>query len=316
MKNHLTAALILLILLSGFIACDDDDSTDSTSLNGTARFEITDAPIDDASVSAVFVTVTDVQVDGQSIEGFNTTTVDVLALQNGNTDLLASTELEAGSYSNVTLTLDFDTDANGNSPGCYVEENGGAIKHKLESTSNELTLAADVFIEASQQVTFVMDFDLRKTVQREDNQGDDYEFVSQSELEAGIRVVAESETGVISGTFSDMLSNSDKVVVYAYKTGEYNQSVETSGQGRSNIEFANAVSSAQIDANGNYSLHFLEEGEYELHYFSFEENSSGETELSASLTVDVIGSLNLNAINLSAQSTTSVNVVVTGFLPI
>lgn len=315
MKLFSPAVLALFTLLFAYSACTEDD-TDSSSTTGSVRFEITDAPIDDASVSAVFVTVTDIQVDGQSLQGFNKTTVNVLALQNGNTELLGNTDLEVGSYSDVTLVLDFEVDANGNSPGCYIQETGGTVKHKLESTSNELSLAADVLVEANQQATFVMDFDLRKTVTREDNQGDNYEFVSQSELEAGIRIVAESRTGVIAGSASDMISNSDKIVVYAYKRGEYNQNTEVSGQGQSNVEFANAVSSAQVDANGNYSIHFLEEGDYELNFLSYRENSAGEMELNGSLSVDVVGSLNLGAINVSAQSSTSVDVIVTGILPL
>jgi len=309
--NSMLASAFLVSLLSLF-ACTEDDNTNS--VQGTARFELTDAPIDDADVSAVFVTVADVKIDGQSIEGFNKTTVDVLSLQNGATELLGTAQLEAGSYNNVSLVLDFESDVNGTAPGCYVEEAGGNVKHKLESASNELTLAANVVVEANQQATFVMDFDLRKTIKREDNQGGNYDFVSRSEMESGIRVVSKTETGIIRGSCRDNTSNSDKIVVYAYKAGTYNRSSEVSGQGASSIEFANAASSAQVDANGNFQLHFLEEGDYEVVFCSYEENASGEMELQGTLLLDLAGSLNLSAISVGAQSTVDVDVSVTGIL--
>jgi len=47
---------------------------------------------------------------------------------------------------------------------------------------------------------------------------------------------------------------------------------------RSNIEFSNAISSSSLDANGNFELHFLEEGDYQINYCSYEENSTIEIE--------------------------------------
>ena len=161
-----------------------------------------------------------------------------------------------------------------------------------------------------------MDFDLRKCIKREDNQGDNFEFVTTSELESGIRIVNKNNTGVIRGTCDDNISNSDKIVVYAYKRGAYNRNNEVSGQGSSSVEFANAESSAQVDANGSYQLHFLKEGDYEIVYCSYEENTNGEMELQGTLQVSLIGSLNLGSISVDAQSTTTLDVAVTGLLPI
>jgi hypothetical protein len=119
MQQKVIFLMALLVLSLGWTACDDDDDN-MEAASGELSMEITDAPIDDRQVEATFVTITDLRLDGSSVEGFQQTTVDVYALQNGRTELLANTEVEADSYQTIELDLDYDTDAEGNSPGCYV----------------------------------------------------------------------------------------------------------------------------------------------------------------------------------------------------
>ncbi|MFT4536597.1 MAG: hypothetical protein ACJA1A_000935 [Saprospiraceae bacterium] len=297
-----------------FFSCQNND--DSNELQGSVKFEITDAPIDDANVKGAFVTIAEIKVDGEAIEGFNKTTIDVLAYQNGDTKLLANSDLDAKSYSEVTFVLDFETDASGNSPGCYVEEQEGNVKHKLTSASNEITINHNFEVAAESQSEFVVDFDLRKCIKKEQNSNDKYEFVLKSEMEAGIRVVSKSKVGIIKGNCDDLFSSSDKVVVYAYQKGTYQRDTEVQGQGQSNIEFSKAETSSSLDANGNFELHFLEEGEYEIHYCSYEENSDGEMELKGTLEVNVLGALDLGAISVGASASVEINVLVTGLLSI
>lgn len=64
-------------------------------------FKMTDAPVDNANVGAVFVTVSDIKVEGISLEGFNKTTFDLSTLINGQTKTLGNPQMEAGSNSNV-----------------------------------------------------------------------------------------------------------------------------------------------------------------------------------------------------------------------
>src|SRR5258706_16088451 len=87
---------------------------------GDAEFQITDAPSDDASIKSVFVTVTDIKVDGKSVSGFTKQTIDLKAYQEGNTKVLGTGTVDAKAYSTVLLVLDADADAAGASPGCYV----------------------------------------------------------------------------------------------------------------------------------------------------------------------------------------------------
>lgn len=306
--------LFLIVAVIGFTSCNDDD--DDNQLTGTARIEVTDSPIDDASVEGAFVTISEVRVNGEQLEGFNKTTIDLLAYQNGETDLLEMAELETGAYSNITLVLDHETDENGDAPGCYVEDDNGQ-KHALISSAQEIHLNHDFDIEQDQRTDLVIDFDLRKCITRDDSGSDDYEFATESEMESGIRVVHRDNAGVIEGDCMDAISQSDKVIVYAYKKGEYDRDTELNGQGQSNIRFSNAVTSSEADGSGTYELHFLEEGEYELQYVSYrDQDSDGEYELQGTLDVDVLSSIDINSVNVDAATTTTVNVEVTGLIPL
>ncbi len=315
MNNLKISLFILSILLMNLTSCEliNDEEKDS---KGEVSIEITDAPIDDAKISGAFVTITEIKADGKSIEGFNKTTLDLMAYQNGATKLLSNTNLDIGSYNNITLVLDEQTDANGNAPGCYVFDVTTNTKHQLTNVSNQIVLNHNYNIEKDNKTNLVIDFDLRKCIKRAENSSNSnqYDFVSTTEMQNGIRVVNKNSVGIIKGNCNQMLNSSDKIVVYAYKKGTFNQNTETQGQGQSNIEFANAVSSATVDINGNYELHFLEEGEYELHYCTYEENNSNQMELSGMLIVDVFGSLNLNSIRVNSSTTLEVNVIATGVI--
>jgi len=59
-----------------FTACSENSNEPMGQ--GEVQFEITDAPIDDANVKSVIVTVADVKVDGQSLSGFTKQTIDLM----------------------------------------------------------------------------------------------------------------------------------------------------------------------------------------------------------------------------------------------
>lgn len=281
---------------------------------GTMRVEMTDAPIDDANVEAVFVTVADLKVDGASVEGFSKATIEVSALQNGLTELLCNTQLDAGAYSKIALVLDYAADESGAAPGCYVVDTGG-LKHQLLSQAGEIVIDHDFAIESGQQTDLVLDFDLRKCLVKEEGGADGYDFVTKAELEQAVRVVAKANCGIVKGACSDLLTGSDKIVVYAYKKGEFSKELEVQGQGESQVQFANAVTSAAVGADGKFELHFLEAGEYELHFCAYEENANGEMELQGLLALNVLNSINLGSITVGASASVTVEVLVTGLLP-
>jgi hypothetical protein len=279
-----------------------------------ASVEITDGPSDDVNVKAVFVTVADVKIDGKSWSGFQgKTTFDLAAYQKGQTKILGNGALDAKSYSQIVLVLDTETDASGNAPGCYVQD-AGNVKHKLEgSASKEIAVAGNFTAAAATTNNLVLDFDLRKALTYKSGSNTDYAFVTDAELSAAIRLEEKTATSTIKGTCNDAISASDKIVVYAYKKGSYDVSVEKQGQGTSQIQFKNAVSSATVAQDGSFQVSFLEKGNYELHFISYKNTGSdGKLEAKGELQLTLTGSLDL--LNLALDTTTNVNLnlLVTG----
>ena len=313
MKNYLKISGLALIALVGMMSCSKNDDAAMEGESYNTSFEVTDAPIDNAEVEAVFVTITNVSVDGKSLEGFNATTVNLAALVNGKTEALGNLDLQAKSYSSIVFELDFDKDVNGDAPGCYVEKANGE-KDALVATSNKITINDTFEVLANATNVIVIDFDLRKTIKEEkDGLSSDFNFVTMAELTAGIRTVNAELTGKISGSANDANNTSDKIIVYAYEKGTFNADVETQGKGESEVTFANAVTSAEVKGlSGSYSLDFLEEGEYELIFASYKEDDNSEFYFNALLNVESTTGLNLGAIEVSSALQISANVTVTG----
>ncbi len=322
MKHFLTGALLLTGLVF-FTNCKDDDDGLSGS-TGSVQFEITDGPIDDTNITAAFVTISAIEVDGETLDMTTNQTIDLMAYQNGETKILGMMDLETDTYNEVKLVLDCGTDTTGNSPGCYVLTKDGT-KHNLQVGSDskfDLEIETGSFeVMDSATTNVVLDFDLRKAIRYEDSPTSDdrFDFVTESELEDAIRIVAKAEAGMIEGSVSDDLGIvGDKIVVYVYEKGSFDRSEEIDGQGESEIQFKNAVASAAVDAQGNYTLAFLEEGDYEIHVFGYEDSDSdGEMELMGELSLDLLGNLglDLNDISVGSNATVELSLLVTGILP-
>lgn len=319
-KNRI---ILLFFILSGtllFQNCTKDED-DNPGVSGTISLEITDAPVDDANVQGVFVTIAEVKLDGKTFEGFQTKqTIDLMAYQNGNAKLLGAGEMEARSYSNITLVLDQEQDSAGNAPGCYVLTNDGK-KHNLSaasSASNEITFSSAAFeVEKDGQTDLVIDFDLRKTITREGNSSEtDYAFTTETELKNGLRWVKKMEAGKVEGECQDGSLFSDKIIVFAYKKGTFDKNVETSGQGASNIVFSNAITSVEVQSNGQFELNFLEEGEYDLFFAGYKDtDSDGVFELEGNIVLDLLSGSDVTTVSVDANASVSLNVVATGLLP-
>lgn len=314
------SAFTLLLMLFTFAACEKEDTTGPDDVMGSLSVEITDAPIDDASVEGVFVTVTEVKIDGQAIEGFEPKTIDIKAYQEGKVALLAATDLAAKTYSSISLVLDHTTDAAGNAPGCYVMTTDGTKEALMlgAATTTELTLnGQNITIEDSQMTEVVIDFDLRKAIKREGQNA--YDFVAGSELAASLRVVAKASAGTIAGTVSNWDTYADKVIVYAYEKGSLDVNAETQASGDGQLKFTNAITSVEAKGDGSFELHFLESGDYELYFAGYnDDDQDGQFELAGSLSVDLdlLGDLDLGLVSVTANSSTRVDLSVIGLLPL
>ncbi len=280
-KLSLSALLVGAVLL--FQGCSKNDNAMGS---GDAEYQITDAPIDDANVNGVFVTISDVQVDGKSISGFTKQTIDLKAYSEGNTKLLGTSHLDAKSYSNLTLVLDNNTDASGNSPGSYVLSDG--TKYKLSNNATTSIVINNSWnVTKNAKSTVIIDFDIRKAIHAMSDAAVRYNFVSNDNLQSSVRIVNQDKAGTISGTYSEQVNtNADKIVVYAYKKGTYNAGTETTAQGDDAIMFKNSVTSAEVKGSltaKTYKLAFLEAGDYELHFVSYKKDENNHFVLQSAL---------------------------------
>jgi hypothetical protein len=317
--NHLKTFGLFVVACCALLlsACGDDEVG-----KGDVEFEITDAPIDDASVDAVMVTIADVKVNGTSVSGFSKQTINLKAYQDGNTKLLVKAlQLDARTYSNLTLVLDLDHDVAGNTPGCYVRTVDNT-KYKLRTTTTgilDLAITKSWSVAANATSKVVLDFDLRKSITYSSSTEQRYRFVSDANLTNSIRVVAKSTAANIAGTYQESVnSGADEVVVYAYKKGSFNLNTETQAQGEDQVLFANAVSSTMVKSSlsGNsFTLALLEAGEYELYFAKYEDDGSGELEFKALLKSQMtVNGTASSSVMLSANFTANVSTNITGLL--
>ncbi len=311
-------AVITLVSAVLFVQCTKDDDTDSAE-KGTLTVKITDAPSDDLNIQGTFITVTDVKIDGQSVEGFNKQTIEISAYRNGNAKLLVSEEVAAKSYSQITLVLDQETDASGNAPGCYVltEDN---TKHNLfaeANTSGEVAVSKAFEVTQNAETSVVIDFDLRKAVVRnqESSGNNQYRFVTSAELKNAVRVVNEDECGEVTGDVSNFTAANAQAYVFIYRKGDFNATAESAGSGSSNVKFSKAVTSAKVEADGSYKLSFLEEGDYEVHLASYSKTGDNQFTFNGLLNANsTISGLLLNNISVSAQSSVDLDIEILSLL--
>jgi hypothetical protein len=304
-----SVAFLSATLLFLFTACKKDVVPGAT---GQLNVEITDGPIDDPSVKGVFITVADVQINGHSFHGFSgKKTINLLDFQQGKVQQLGVGNLDVSEYQNITLVLDPQTDASGNSPGCYVLTDDNLL-HPLTTTNYDIEISTDFDISEGQRTDLVIDFDVRKAIQYQDGGADRFDFVTASELQSAVRVLHKNTTGNIAGTCQNAIINADKIIAYVYKKGDYDREVEMDAD--NGITFKNAVTSAVVGSDDKFRLAFLEAGQYELHFGAYKVNdNNGQSEMLGTLLLE--SAANLETIRLDANSEVQLEIVVIGILP-
>lgn len=302
-----SGALFLFMMMT--VSCSkSEDEAAPTAEGYETTFEVTDAPIDNANVKGAFVTITNVKVNGEVMPNFQPTKVDLLALQGGATEAIGTMNLESGMTSSIVLELSTEAMAN------YILLEGDE-KKELVAESGEIVLTESAEVLASDDNVIVLDFDLRKMIVA-DAASNDFDFVSNTELQSSIRAVNEANSGRIEGQVSDAGDAAGKIVVYAYEEGTYTESeATTSSEGK--VRFSNAVTSSVVsEVDSSYSLNFLKEGEYELHFASYKENAEGEAVFEGMLEVQAAAGLGLDifGFTLDANSETQIDVAVVGLV--
>ncbi len=275
-KRILYLSLGLLISTIFSIQCTEDEISNPKA--GTLKLKITDAASDDKDIKGIFLTISKIKVNGKPVRNYVSRTIEISALRNGKTELLVNKELPAKMYTSITLVLSSTSNLSGNTAGCYVLTKDNTKHNLLTGNSEEIdiTVSKNFELLAGKETELVIDFDLRKAIIRNQSQNIKYQFVTMAELKNAPRIVDEKKTGSIFGKVETNSDEDSETYVLIYRHGEFKASVEGSGSGKSNILFANAVSSAKVEPDGGYSIPFLEEGEYDVRLAAFRRDNSNE----------------------------------------
>ena len=250
-KFHKLIGLVLSITLMTLISGCGGGSSDTSVSTGTVSLSLTDAPIDDENVEGVYVTFDalryqykDSNESWQDVDLNESRTINLLALQDGNTTLLNNVELPAGEIQHVRFVLDLNK--------CYITfKDNTEEKLELEVPSGGQTgyKSTNGFIIAAGGTTYITaDFDVRKSVTVTGN--------GRYKLNPTIRLIDNIEVGEINGTMS--LDTNSSVIVYAYENGSWDENQTDAAN-----NFNNAVSSADA-TDGSYTLPWLITGTYDL----------------------------------------------------
>ena len=311
MKFTKLILLSAMAMITGVSACIKE--TVQESLNGSTRIEITDGPVDDNKVSGVYITVSAILIDGVPVSNFNPVTFDLKALNNGKTKLLTDVVLTPKNYSELTLVLSYDKDDSGAFPGSYVLDQAGN-KHALNAEFKDIKLNYSFIADPAFTNNLLIDVDLRKALIRSTRPDDNYDFPYFPTLVSAFKIVDKDQSGSITGIISNIPANDEKVIVYAYKTGTYNDD-EYVTHGDQPIEFSNSVKSSEVDATGTFKFNFLEKGDYELHFAKYIKDASGEKyEIDAIYTMEPVQSSSGKSVKVTPNANTNVEFILTGEL--
>ena len=278
---------------------------------GKVSFMITDAPVDNAEVKSVFLTIREILLDGESIEAFSPTTVDLLAYQNGDALDMGSYTIDANNYTQVELVLDFEANATYTGRGAYLETQNGQV-HPLTLSSSKLTFSHKIEVSSHTTSSIIFDVDLRKSITSETNSNGEvtYGLVSEEEMKSAIRILDPETSSVVKGRYTATYGNDDMIVAYIYRSGQFDPSVELSGQGENQILFSNAVNSTSCYEDGEFELHFIEKGYYDVYFASYSRSSDGNVRFEGMYSTG--GALNLlEPVSLTVLSKSIVEVDVT-----
>jgi len=237
------------VLLTACLSSSSDDDESRLTLS------LTDAPVDEAN--AVVVRFTGVELQHAEsgriqIDFDEPREIDLLALQGEAHEVILDDEtLPAGDYQWIQLNVEAERGV----VDSYIDRDDG--RHSLfvpSGAQSGLRLVQGFTLAAGGISDFTIDFDLRKSVHRPGNNGDDF-F-----LRPALRLVDNIEVGTLAGSVASDWANDEECApaVYVYDGHD----AET-GSLASDAEPL-ASSGVEMDENGDftYVVGFLTEGDY------------------------------------------------------
>jgi len=167
----LSVVIILAVLAASGVSCEQGEQAPGTG-TGTLKLYLSDAPIDTENVTAVNITIQEIQyhLDGEWIicgEFEGPKTYNLLELTEGNSTLLGEFTLPAGNYTQIRFMLDIpEKGSSPANPGCYIKFANNSTEPLFVPSGNQTGYKAighfEVPVGGTVEVT--ADFDVRKAV--------------------------------------------------------------------------------------------------------------------------------------------------------
>jgi hypothetical protein len=262
---------LIIMFMSAFVLIGCDDSNDDAS-KGRIEVAITDAPIDDENVTALYLSIAGVELktgeeEWTKLGEFDEPVViNLLDYQNGEVFFLTEESIDAGEYSEIRLILNMPegqgaTKANA---GTYLEYADGTFQPLFvpSGATSGYKAKGEFTVPAGGVTGLTIDFDVRKSVVKAGNSG---KYI----LKPVLRLLENNNVAMIKGNVIS-LEEYATVKVFAYKNDTFTED-EITEPASDDVDFPNAVTSANVDESGNYTLAFMEPGTYDIYAVAFDE---------------------------------------------
>lgn len=267
--NKIFKTILLVSSLGGALtACKSDDPE-----KGKLALAVTDAPVDGAEAVVVQFTGVEIQgPDGRKNFDFDTAkTINLLELTGDESlELLPETELLAGEYQWMRLKVNAERGVTDS----YIDIDGARYSLFVPSGSQSgLKLNRPFVIAAGGLTDFTIDFDLRKSVHKPQNNDEDYY------LRPTLRVVDNAQVGHVSGAINPNLVTApdctDSSAVYLFEGAD----AEVDDVDGTDPE---PVTTGLVEVNNDgdyvYEIGFVLAGEYTLGFTCEAANDDPETD--------------------------------------
>jgi len=237
-------------------------------LKGHFILSLTVVPSELQTSEGAFVTISDIIIDGRKVHGFRKQTIELSAYQEGDIKVMYIGEAEARHYRSVSLVLDYESDEDGNHPGCYFL-NGQNQKQQfniLSESIRKVHFTKHFEIRPDSTTEIVIKYDNHKiTVPTLEKHGSNEFDYSDNGIVNSFNALIKDKCGEVKGEVNQPFYPVGDMYVLAYKRGEFNLTEETRMVGREDNFFPNAAARSLVKPYGCYHLPLLEEGDYEIH---------------------------------------------------
>ncbi len=256
MKNFVIALVIILgMVATSGLSCGEAPGT------GTLALYLSDAPIDAANITGVYITINEIQYHINDVwttceEFEGPETYNLLELTDGNSTLLGELVLPGGHYNQIRFLLDAPVMGQDPiNPGCYIEFADNSTEPLFVPSGNTTGYKAvgEFTVPVNGTVEITTDFDVRKSV---------HLAASHYILWPTIRTVVNDEAGRISGVVTNNSTYTD-IIVFAYEDGTW-ADTEDDEPVYPATRFPNAVNSGKMCDDGHYTIPLLAAGTYDL----------------------------------------------------